>query len=78
MVGIAVLMRDLQGFAGGAATVAGAVADVGQGILEVSADVLQLVPIAGLQEAARLVLKIWEAIKAVKVRTWRARSASSY
>ncbi|KAI0746106.1 hypothetical protein C8Q76DRAFT_790402 [Earliella scabrosa] len=55
-----------EGSAGGAETVAGAVADVGHGILEVSVDVLQLVPIAGLQEAARLVLKIWEAIEAVK------------
>ena len=42
-------------------------ADVTHGILEVSTEVLQVVPIAGLQEAARLVSKIWEAVEAVKV-----------
>ncbi|KAI0707013.1 hypothetical protein C8Q76DRAFT_800382 [Earliella scabrosa] len=44
----------------------GFVADVTHGILEVSTEVLQVVPIAGLQEAARLIAKIWEAVQAVK------------
>ena len=49
--------------------VAGTAADVAHDILQVSADILRVVPIAGLDEAARLLLQIWQAIQAVKVRT---------
>ena len=38
------------------------------GVVQVSTDLLQMVPVAGLGEAARLIAKIWEAIQAVKVR----------
>ena len=44
------------------------VLEVGLGVVQVSTDLLQMVPVAGLGEAARLIAKIWEAIQAVKVR----------
>ena len=48
-------------------SVSGTVADVTHGILQLSIEVLQDVPITGLEEAARLISKIWEAVEAVKV-----------
>ena len=60
-------MSIVQGSAGAAESASGTVADVTRGLIELSTDVLQAVPITGLQEAARLVSKIWEAVEAVKV-----------
>ena len=38
-------------------------------LLEVSADVLRFAPIPGLEEAARVLLTIWDALQLVEVRT---------
>ena len=38
-------------------------------LLEVSADVLRFAPIPGLEEAARVLLTIWDALQLVEVHT---------
>ena len=48
--------------------VLGMVALAAHEMLQVSSGVLQFVPVSGLQEAVHLVLKIWDAVQAVKVR----------
>ena len=64
---LALRVRAIQAMSAAAESVAEAVADVTHEVLQLSADVLEVVPIAGLQEAARLLVKIWEAVEAVKV-----------
>ncbi|KAI0740224.1 hypothetical protein C8Q76DRAFT_790690 [Earliella scabrosa] len=53
-------------FTGAAESVAAAVLDVGHDVIQLSTGFLQVVPIPGLDEAARLIVKIWDAIDAVK------------
>ena len=56
-----------QRFTGAAESVAATVLDVGHDVIQLSTGFLQVVPIPGLDEAARLIVKIWDAIDAVKV-----------
>ena len=67
-----------QRFTGAAESVAGAVLDVGHDVLQLSTSLLQVVPIPGLDEAARLIVKIWDAIDAVKVLVQPCNSSVGY
>ena len=42
--------------------------DVTREVLEVGSEVLQFAPVAGLGEAARVLLSIWNAVQLVEVR----------
>ncbi len=52
-----------------AANILGNAVDVAHEALILSADVLQLAPVVGLQEAAKTLLTIWDALQLVEVRS---------
>lgn len=67
----------VQRVAEAAANVLGITADVVHELLEVSADALRFAPIVGLEEAARTLLNIWDALQLVDVRVLYVISAAS-
>lgn len=48
---------------------ASAILSVGHEALLISADALELAPVMGLGQAARVLLSIWDSVEAVQVRT---------
>ncbi|KAI0753878.1 hypothetical protein C8Q74DRAFT_1307834 [Fomes fomentarius] len=60
-------MRTRQRVSEAAANVLGVTCDVFHELLEVSVDVLRFAPIVGLEEAARTLLNIWDALQLVDI-----------